>query len=175
MVEILKIPAERVGALIGPEGEYKKRLEKLTNTTIKVNDEGEVEIRGESANEFFVKDVIRAVGRGFSVKDAEALLRENFSLQVIDLKEYCANEKDLYRVRARIIGKEGKMKSEIEAATDSKVSVYGWTVSIIAPLDSIGYAKKAIEKILNGSQLTTVFNDLAKYKREIMSNRLLGK
>ena len=164
-----------MGALIGSDGENKKRLEKLTNTTIKVNDDGEVEINGDSANEFFVKDVVRAIGRGFALQEAERLLKDTWALEVIDLKEICKSENDLRRVRGRIIGEEGKMKAEIEAATECGLSIYGWTVSIIAPLDTLIYAKKAINRILDGAQLTTVFNDLAKYRKEIMGNRLLGK
>ncbi len=174
-MEIVKIPAERIGALLGPGGATKKRLEGLAKAEMEVSAEGEDEIIGESAEEFFLKDVVKAIGRGFAPEDAEKLFRENYALEIMDLKEYCKGENDLKRVRGRIIGEEGKMKNEIEAATESKISVYGWTVGIIAPLDALGYAKKAVNKIIEGAQLTRVFNDLARYKKEIMGNRLLGK
>lgn len=175
IMEIVKIPIERVGVLLGRNGETKKRLEELTRTQIRVNEDGDVEISGESAEEFFLRDVIRAIGRGFNPSDAEKLLKDDYSLEIIDLKEFCKNENDLKRVRGRIIGEEGKMKNEIEAATESKISVYGWTVGIIAPLDTLGYVKKAVEMIVEGTQLTTVFNVLARFKKEILGNRLLGK
>ncbi len=173
-MEIIKIPAERIGALLGINGETKKRLETLTKTNIKINDDGNVEIIGEITDEFFLKDVINSIGRGFNPSDAEKLLNEKYTFQFIDLKEICKSENNLKRIKGRIIGEEGKMKNEIEIATECKILVYGWTVGIIAPLDTIEYAEKAINKIIDGAQLTRVFNDLAKYKREIMGYRLIG-
>ncbi len=175
IMEVVKIPAERVGALLGPNGETKKALEKKTKTRMKVSEDGEVEIAGSSAEEFFLKDVVKAIGRGFNPQDAEKLLNENYALEILDMKEFCKDEKDLRRIRGRIIGEEGKMKSEIEAATETKISVYGWTVGIIGPHDTVNYAKKAVYKIIDGAQLTTVFNEIARYKKEILANRLLGK
>lgn len=174
-MEMLKIPAERVAVLIGERAEVKKRLEELTKTKIEVNEDGEVTISGESYEEFFLKDVITAIGRGFNPKDAEKLLKDEFMLDIINLREVVNGENNLRRIRGRIIGEGGKMKSEIEAATECKISVYGWTVGIIAPIDTMQYAKKAINKIIDGSQLTTIFNDLARYKQEIMVNRLMGR
>lgn len=174
-MEIVKIPVERVGALLGSDGKSKERLEKLTGVKINVSEDGDVEIAGDSANIFFLKDVIKAIGRGFNPADAEKLLKEDYALEVIDMKEFCKGENDLKRIRGRIIGEEGKMKGEIENATDSKVSVYGWTVGIIAPHDAMVYAKKAIDRIIGGAQLSVVFNEIARYKKELMGNRLLGK
>ncbi len=174
-MEMIKIPVERVGALLGAGGGTKKRLEELTEAKINVNEDGEVEISGASAEEFFLKDVIMAIGRGFAAPDAEKLLKDSYALEIIDLKKICKGENDLKRIRGRIIGEEGKMKGEIEAATECRISVYGWTVGIIAPHDTMGYAKKAVGKIVEGAQLASVFNDLAKYRKEILGNRLLGK
>lgn len=170
-MELIKIPAERVPILL----ETKKRLELQSKANLEVNIDGEITITGESAEEFFLKDVIKAIGRGFDPNDAEKLFDEKYILEIIDLKDLCKNEKDLKRVKGRIIGERGKMKTEIESATESKISVYGRTVGIIAPLDNMHYAHKAVYKIIEGSRLESVFNDLAKYRREILGNRLLGK
>ncbi|MEW6528304.1 MAG: KH domain-containing protein [Candidatus Micrarchaeota archaeon] len=174
-MEIIKIPIERIRVLLGVNGETKKRLELLTKTSIKINDDGAVEITGESADEFFLMDVIKSIGFGFEPRDAEKLLNENYASKFIDLKEICKSKNDLKRIKGRIIGEEGKMKNEIEAATDCKISIYERTIGIIAPLDTILYTEKAINNIIDGAQLTHIFNDLAKYRREIMSNRLLGR
>ena len=174
-MELIKIPEARVGNLLGPNGEAKAKIEGLTATIITVNADGDVTIEGESASEFFAKDVVKAIGRGFEPQDAEKLLSDRFMLEIMDLKEICRSENEISRVKGRVIGEDGKMKLEIEAATDSKISVYGWTVSIISPMDSMVYAQKAINRIIDGAQLTTVFNDLARYKREIFANRLMGK
>ncbi|MBU0586619.1 hypothetical protein KJ780_03835 [Candidatus Micrarchaeota archaeon] len=170
-MEIINIPVQRVSNL----QDAKARLEELTNTKINISEEGQIILQGDSASEFFLKDVVKAIGRGFDPKDAEILFKDDYSLEIVDLKDVCRNEKDLQRVRGRVIGEEGKMKTEIENATDSKLCIYGWTVGVIAPLDTMVYALKAIDKIMRGSQLTTIFNDLARYKKEILANRLLGK
>lgn len=174
-MEIIRIPVERVGPLLGRDGEAKARLEHLTGARISVDSDGEVTVEGDSAQEFFLKDVIKAVGRGFDPVSAEKLLSEKYSLEIIDLKDICKGDKDLQRVRGRIIGEEGKMKAEIEAALECRLSIYGWTVGVIAPLDTMVYAHKALNRIIEGAQLTTVFNDLARYRKEIMANRLMGK
>ena len=174
-MHVLKIPADRVGTLVGPNGENKKRLEKLVGTTIEVNNDGEVTVSGDSTAEFFLKDVIIAIGRGFPAKDAEKLLSENYMLELIDLREHVSGENNLHRVKARVIGEEGKVKTEIESATECKIAVYGWTVGMIAPLDTMQYARKAVGKIIDGSPITSVFNDLAKYRHEIKASRLIGR
>jgi rRNA processing protein Krr1/Pno1 len=52
--------------------------------------------------------------------------------------------------------------------------VYGHTVSIIAPSDSIEYAKEAISKIMEGAPHTTVLNYLHRAKDRLLATRLKG-
>jgi ribosomal RNA assembly protein len=174
-MEALIIPKERVDVLVGKGGECKKRLETLTGTEIFVNTDGEVTVSGETTSGFFLREVITAIGRGFSPADAEHLLNENYMLDMIDLREVASGENNISRIKGRIIGDEGKMKTEIENATDCRVSVYGSTVGIISRVDTMQYARKAIIRIIDGAQLPSVFNDLARFKKEILANRLLGR
>jgi ribosomal RNA assembly protein len=171
-MEIVRIPEARVKNLIGIDGKTKKLLEDKCNVKIEVDNEGEVQIEGEIADEFFAKDVVRAIGRGFEPNTALKILDDNYQFELIDLKDILKNEKAIKRVKARIIGEKGKMKTEIEDATDSNVSVYGFTVSVISQHDTIQYATEAITKIINGSEHSRVFGYLAKAKKEILRLRL---
>jgi len=170
-MEIIHIPIERVAVLIGKNGVVKKAIEKECDVELKIAKDGEVEIIGDSIKSFFAKDVVKAIGRGFLPEEALKLLKENYQFYLIDLGDH-VNKKGIIRIKGRVIGKEGKMKKEIETATESYVSVYGDTVGIISNIDTIEQAKEAVFMIINGAQHYSVYNYLAKAKREIMAERL---
>ncbi|MDO8553600.1 MAG: KH domain-containing protein [Candidatus Micrarchaeota archaeon] len=171
-MEIIKIPTDRVSALVGNNGEIKKIIEAKCIVKLNIASDGEVEIDGETANIFFAKDVVKAIGRGFKVHDALKILDEDFNFFLIDLDQYVKSDKAIIRIRGRIIGEEGTMKTEIEAATDSYLSIYGDTVGIISKIDSMEYAKEAVFMLIEGAQHASVFAYLAKAKQQIIGARL---
>lgn len=171
-MEIINIPQKRVGNLIGADGKTKKLLEAKCKIRMDVDQDGEIKIEGESAEVFFAKDVIKAIGRGFEPNDALKILDENYQFQLIDLKDFLKNEKAIARIKGRIIGEKGRMKTEIEQATDSRIAVYGFTVGIISSVDTIQYASEAIYKLINGSEHSRVYGYLAKIKKDIIRQML---
>lgn len=173
-MEVIRIPRERMGELLGKDGSNKKRIEKHYDVKIRVDDEGEVFIEGNGGDTFFAKDVVQAIGRGFSIEDAVKLFKDNYSFYAVDLREHFGSENAQKRVKGRVIGEKGKIKKEIEDATESKISVYGHTVSIIAPHDSMEYAKAAIGKIMDGAPHTTVLNYLHRARDMLLASRLKG-
>jgi len=174
-MEIIKIPAARIGVLLGEEGNTKKLLERKCKVKIAVNADGDVEIDGDSADVFFAKDVVRAMGRGFDVEDALLLLKETYQFQLIDLKDVLKSDKAITRIKGRIIGEKGKMKMEIESAADCKLSIYGFTVGIIAPMDSVDFAREALERMINGGEHAGVIAYLSKVKKDLFVERLRSK
>lgn len=172
--EIIRIPAERVKVLIGPEGKTKKLVEKKCKIKLDISAEGEVTASGESADVFFSKDVIIAIGRGFNPQKALKLTKPDYQFLLFHLKEYLPTEKAIKRIKGRIIGENGKMKEQIEATTDSDISVFGNTVGIISKIDSIAYAQEAVEMLINGAKHSSVYSYLARAKRRIMESRLKG-
>jgi len=174
MTEIINIPSERVKALVGKEGNTKKRIEERCNVELIVDSEGVVQINGESADVFFAKDVVKAIGRGFRVNDALRLLGHDYGLYIISLKEALGSDKAIARVKGRVIGEKGSIKSQIESSTDSILSIYGNTVGIISRIESMEYAKEAIAMLIRGAKHSAVLSYLAKAKREIMQERLKG-
>lgn len=174
MTELVKIPTERVKILIGENGSAKKKIETKCNVELIIDPEGEVEIVGDPADVFFVKDIIKAIGRGFGPETALRLLGTDFGLYVISLKDHATSDKAITRLKGRVIGENGRIKGQIEDATDSFISVYGSTISIISRIDSMEYAKEAIGMILDGARHKSVLAYLAKIKREILESRLKG-
>jgi ribosomal RNA assembly protein len=172
--EMLRIPEERVKVLIGKEGKIKKLIEEKCNIAFTVDSEGEVQVTGDPMEVFFALDVIKAIGRGFEPRAALRLLDHDYGLYIVSLKEFANTDKGILRLKGRVIGEKGKMRIEIENATDSKLSIYGGTIGIIAKIDTMERAKEAISMLLRGAKHSSVLSYLAKAKREIMHERLKG-
>jgi len=75
----IRIPHDRVGVLIGPEGRVKSRIEKTFNVTLVIDGEsGNVEVvlnpdHGDVSIIFTVANIVKAIGRGFSPNRAMML------------------------------------------------------------------------------------------------------
>ena len=176
----VRIPKDRIGALIGPEGRVKERLEKQLGIEMVVDsDSGDVTLTLSPNMEdpsmlFRAKEVITAIGRGFAPERAFRLVQdENALLQVIDLRElFGRSPSDIERIKGRVIGQEGKTRRIIEELTDADVSVYGHTVSIIAGSEEMDIAREAIRMLLEGRQHSTVYRFLHGKRRELKKKRL---
>jgi ribosomal RNA assembly protein len=175
MVEHVKVPNERINVLIGRNGKTKKRIEKEMHVKLYIDSSGKVEIVGASQDVFFAKDVVKAIARGFSPDNALKLKKDDYCFELINLKEVCRGRNDLIRIRARLIGEKGSIKIAIENATDSIISIYGSTVGIIAPIQTIHFAKHLIERIIDGARLSSVLHEAAEIKKRIAFERFLGK
>jgi len=175
-----KIPKDRIGALIGPEGQVKELIEKQLGVELSVDSEtGDVTITlGPEARDpsqlFRAREVITAVGRGFSPDRAFRLIQdEDAALEVIDLREtFGRSTSDLQRIKGRIIGQEGKTRRIIEELTEADISVHGHTVSIIANMDQMEVAREAVQMLLRGSQHSTVYRFLHRKRRELKKKKL---
>lgn len=174
MMELVKIPVERVKVLIGDNGRTKDMIEKKCNVTLTIEDEGDVEVDGDATDTFFAKDIVKAIGRGFAPKDALKLADQDYNLYLIPLKDIAPSEKAMTRLKGRVIGTEGRIKGDIEAATQSVISVYGSTIGIISRIDTMEYAREAVAMLLDGATHTALQTYLSKARREIMDTRLKG-
>lgn len=157
MIEILRVPKGRLPIVIGKDGKIKAGIEKLTDTKISVNDD--VTIEGEALAVLAAKNIIRAIGRGFSPENASKLADENKTIYVISLDE---KRNALIRIKSRLIGTGGKAKRNIESLTDTKISIYGKTISIIGDYEDIDRAREAIGKLISGSPHGNVYKFLEK-------------
>ena len=174
----IRIPGDRIGVLIGPNGKTRKRIESTFGVKITVESEsGGVEVKVNEDQPdvsvmFTVKNIVKAIGRGFNPKKALTLQDEDNDLMVIELEEYVGTSKNAQnRVRGRIIGREGKSRELLEELTECLVSVYGGTVALIGPYEMLQVAKEAVEMLLSGSYHKTVWNHLYAYRRKMRKEK----
>jgi len=171
-MQIVKIPSERVPALLGASGETKDYLEHRMNVALSVDSEGAVEIIGDSVDEYIGKDVIKAIGRGFEPAVALKLLSDEYGFKLIDLRDYESSEKGIARIKGRIIGEKGRTIEIINEEVGANVAVYGHTVGVISKLETLDYAMVAIFKLIEGSKHATVYSYLEKCRRKIKEEEI---
>lgn len=175
--ETVRVPADRVGAIVGRNGRVKKRVEELTNAKIEVSSEGVVTITSPEETEdpvlaWKARDMIRAIARGFSPNKALSLIDEDARLVIISLREMIGSSPNqLKRVAGRIIGENGRTRRVIEQTTESKISVYGHTVSIIGIDPGLEYATRAVSMIIGGAPHGAVYKFLEKSRRDMNRHR----
>ena len=166
----LKIPEERVGVLIGKDGETKKEIEEAAHSRLDITKEGDVIITGEDGLLLFTaREIVRAIARGFNPKIALLLLKTDYAFEIIDMKDVAGKSKNtMERLKGRVIGKGGKSHEEIERLTDTHVSVYGKTIGIVGETAQVGIAREALAMLLGGSMHKTVFQFLEKKKKQML-------
>jgi len=179
---VVNIPVERVGVLIGEEGRVKKEIERLLNVVLDIDSrEGTVVINlakpvaegGDPTALFKARDVITAVARGFSPEKALKLAGEDYGLMVIDLTDYVGrNQNHLKRVKARIIGSEGRTRRIIEENCHVDISVYGDTVSIIGRYGDVRAAEEAVVSLVKGAPHGAVYRMVYDYARRRKTSNL---
>jgi ribosomal RNA assembly protein len=176
----IKIPRERIGALIGPDGLVKERIEEKLSVDLDISSEtGNVNISLKPTAQdpsvlFRAKEIVLAIGRGFSPEHAFRLLNEEDTvLEVIDLRTIVGkSQSDQKRLKGRVIGKEGKTRRIIEELTEANVSVYGHTISVIGDMDQAEIAREAIWMLIKGRQHRTVYRFLHKKRRELKKKKM---
>ncbi|HWQ62837.1 MAG TPA: KH domain-containing protein [Methanospirillum sp.] len=175
MQQETRITKERIGVLIGKKGITKREIEEKTKTTILVDsEEGLVSIEGEEADGFLrAVEVVKAIARGFSPERAFRLFEdEDLYLELMELSDIADTPTKLERIRGRIIGRDGKSRSQIEDLTNTEISVYGKTVAIIGMIERVKVAREAIEMLINGVSHESVYAFLDRKKRELKQDML---
>ncbi|OLD14822.1 MAG: hypothetical protein AUI50_05220 [Crenarchaeota archaeon 13_1_40CM_2_52_14] len=175
------IPKDRVGVLVGPGGTVKSTIEEKLFVDLRIDSpSGTVEIgvkpdAPDPSGALQAKDIVRAIGRGFSPERAFRLFSEDNTLDIIDLHDFFGkNEAEIRRVDGRIIGREGKTRRILEELTGTAISVSGHTVSIIGGYEAVTMAKDALEKLIKGRQHGTVYKFLRRRRQEIKKEKALG-
>jgi len=176
-MKYLKIPLDRVGVLIGKNGETKKNLEEISKLKIDIDSkQGEVCIHDEEVkdplNVMKIETIIKAIGKGFSPDKAIILMNDDADFFSFNLYDYVGKkESHVRRLKSRVIGREGKTKHVLEELTDSKISVYGHTISIISDMEKMNILKKSIDMLLTGSKQATVYRLVEAQMKELRISR----
>lgn len=173
---VVNIPQERVGVLIGPKGSVKREIEERLGVRLEIDSaSGSVKIElarspeegGDPVALFKARDVVEAIGRGFSPERAFRLFSENALLSIVDITDYVKRSRNnLIRVRARLIGRDGRTRKIIEETTRTYVSIYGDTVAIIGDEEEdVKAAEDAVISIIKGAPHSAVYRALNNYAR----------
>ena len=142
--DYLKIPQNRVGALIGSNGNIKKSIEKATRTILEIDsNDGTVYISPREDMEdplgvWNANHIVKAIARGFNPEVALKLVSDEIYLEIMKLPLYIGKSKNaLARYKGRIIGKNGKTREIIMEMAEVDMAIYGKTVSLIGEMDNI--------------------------------------
>lgn len=171
MTEHIKIPLERVAVLVGPKGNMKELIEKKSTAMLNIDSEsGDVEISNptDPLMGMRAKEVVQAIARGFSPEKALKLFDHDLLMfETMDLSNIARTEKDLMRIRGRLIGKDGKTREIFETLTGAYISVYGKTISLIGYPEQNTVARTGINMLLEGSAHGPVYSFLEKKKSDL--------
>ena len=173
--QLPRVPKDRIAVLIGAKGATRKELEQAAGCkSIQIDSQtGEIDVTwGDPGDYDPVKalklpDVIKAVGRGMAPNRAIQLLQDDWFFEMVDLREHVGRKsKQQRRIRARIIGSEGKIRKMIEQHTGAEISIYKSTVVIVGDDEGLGSARQAIEMLAKGSEHGTVMKFLERERRK---------
>ena len=155
-----KILSDKVARII----KNKKRLEKILK--VKITNRGkEVFIEGDSEDEYAAEKVIDALNLGFPFEAAILIKKENFSFEILNIKDY-TKRKDLEIIRARIIGKGGKALKTLHGLTKCYFELNNNNVGIIGSSEHIKNAENSIISIIKGAKHSNVYSFLEKHQPE---------
>ena len=176
MTQYIKVPLERIAVLVGPNGSNKELIEEKSTATLNIDsDSGDVELQDpkDAVKGMRAREVVHAIAMGFSPEKALKLFdNESLMFETIDLSNIARTEKDLERIRGRIIGSGGKTREFFENLTNTNISVYGKTVSLIGYPEQTAVARKGIDMLLEGAAHGPVYKFLEKKRSELKQGEM---
>ena len=145
------------------------------------NDKGEVTIVPGNNTNFDqlmkAKNIIEAISYGFDYNDAQNLRNDDYTLEIIDLRDYVDKDKSnhISRIKARIIGEDGRAKRVLQELTDTNIVVGDKYIAILGPYENVKTAREAIEMLIRGRQHSTVYRWVQNWKRESRYRELMER
>lgn len=155
ILEGLLVPKKRIGVL--KDKETRETIEKVLDVKLSFED-NMIEIEGEGINLYKAKNVVKAIGRGFTPEKAFRLFDDEEVLEIIDFGDH--TDKKVKIIKSRLIGTKGKTRKKIEYFSKCSVSIYGDTICLIGRHDQIAVAEEAVKRIIRGSKHTKVYSYL---------------
>jgi ribosomal RNA assembly protein len=174
----MKIPDDRIGVLIGTEGETKKRIEDLAEVSIEVDSEsGAVSVtRGDDADpvrSLKGPRIVKAIARGFPPESALRLLddvdgdEDMVIYESINIKKATGSDGETRAKKGRLIGRDGRTRELMEELTGAEVRIYGKTFGAIGTPQQVDVATTAAEMLLDGAPHGTVYSYMEDKRNEM--------
>ncbi|MCS7105135.1 MAG: KH domain-containing protein [Thermofilaceae archaeon] len=171
------VSPERLGFIIGKGGQGITALEETFNVKIEVDSKTSTVYvsPGENATPFEVmraKQAIEALSLGFRLEDVLSLSEDEWCLEIVDLNELARNLDDLRRIKARIIGEEGKARKNLEQMSGVKIVVGDKMVGLLGECGNVNVARKAVLMLARGRTHGSVYGYLRAAGRELKRKKL---
>jgi len=169
-----RVPQDRIAVIIGSKGKTVQAIKEASGCKSMVIDSesGDVEVEwGEAGSYDPVKamklpDVIKAIGRGMAPDAAVQLLQDDHFFELVDLRDFVGKRSNQQRrIRARIIGREGKIRKLIEQLTATQISIYNSTVVLVGEEAGLYAARSAIEMLAGGAEHGSVISFLERDRK----------
>ena len=169
-----RVPKDRIAVIIGAKGATSEAIRNAAGCQkfIIDSDSGDVEVEwGEPGSYDPVKamklpDVVKAIGRGMAPDAAVRLLDDDHFFELVDLRDYVGKRSNQQRrIRARIIGRQGKIRKLIEQLTQTQISIYNSTVVLVGEESGLFAARQAIEMLAGGAEHGTVMGFLERDRK----------
>ncbi len=139
-----------------------KKIEKILNIKIK-NRGKEIIIESKPEDEYIAEKVLEALEIGFPFSVAMMIKENNYSFEIINIKDH-TNRKDLKRIRARIIGKDGRTLKTLSDLTRCYFEMKDNFIAIIGNPEYTKNAHEAIISIIKGSKQANIYSHLEKHQ-----------
>lgn len=139
----------------------KRILEKALNVKI-TNSGKEISLEGEPLEEYVAEKVIDAISLGFPLSTALLIKEEDYTFEILNMKNH-TKKKDFPRIRARIIGKDGKTLRTLNNLTNCNFEILDKEIGIIGDAENIEAARQAIISLIHGTKQANVYAYLEKH------------
>lgn len=177
MTEVfVRIPEERLAVLIGTGGAVKKAIEEKSGAHLEIDrDDNSVLVTSPPTEDPWgalkARDVVLAVGRGFSPERAFRLFRGETYIEILDMKQISGKrtKEAMRRLRARLIGESGRARTRVEELSGCSVSVYGSTVALIGDPEQLERGVRGVKLLIQGSEHGAVFSYLERARQRALT------
>lgn len=140
----------------------RKKLEKILQ--VKITNRGkEVYVEGSPEDEYVAEKVLNSLDFGFPFSVAVEIKTEDLNFEILNIKDY-TNQKNLERVRGRIIGAKGKTIKTISELSNCYLELKDNSVGIIGEPEFIKNAEEAIITLAKGAKQANIYSHLEKHK-----------
>lgn len=168
---------ERLGVVVGKDGRNLEALERAFNVKIKADSQTSTAyiVPAEGATPYEVmraKQAVEAISLGFSLEESLLLSNEDYCFEVVDLSEIARNAEDMKRIKARIIGEDGRAKKSIEQMADVKIVVGDKGVGVLGECENVNVARRALLMLAEGRTHGSVYGFLRSAARDLKRKKL---